>query len=96
MSEKLKSAGTIAVGLFVALALLAVAAAILFGAATFSTWALEWIPNAIGLATLVGVALIPLAVIPPTRGFAGFLFGLISFVYIACLWLYAPLTSDLV
>jgi hypothetical protein len=51
--------------------------------------ALDWIPSTIGIATFVCVVLIPLAIIPATRGFASSLFGLASFVFGLCLWLYA-------
>ena len=61
----------------------------LLGASKFSLWALEWIPGVIGLAVLTCVVLVPLAIIPATRGFAGNLFAAAAFAFGACLWLYA-------
>src|SRR3546814_7998997 len=61
----------------------------LMGAAEFSIWALDWIPGAIGIAILACLVIMPLAIIPATRGLASTLFGLALFVFGACLWLYA-------
>lgn len=85
----LKGAGATIAGFLLLLALLAIPVMFLFGASKFSLWALEWIPAAIGLAMLTCVVLVPLAIIPATRGFAGNLFGAAAFVFGACLWLYA-------
>ncbi|WP_147391844.1 hypothetical protein [Pelagerythrobacter aerophilus] len=87
--EKLKSAGGMAAGLLLMLVLLALPLMLLLGAAEISVWALDWIPQAIGIATLGCMLLIPLAIIPATRGLAASLFGLASLVFGACLWLYA-------
>src|SRR3546814_8890828 len=71
------------------LAFLAIPIMFLMGAVEFIIWALDWIPGAIGIAMLACLVLIPLAIIPATRGLASTLFGLASFVFGACLWLYA-------
>jgi hypothetical protein len=86
---KLKSAGGMAAGFLLLLALLAIPIMFFWGAAEFSVWTLYWIPSTIGIATFAVVFLIPLAIIPATRGLAGNLLGLASFVFGACLWLYA-------
>lgn len=88
-SEKLKDAGGTALGFLIFVVLITVTVVFLFGAAEFSVWALDWIPNAVGMATLACIVLIPLMIIPVTRGFAGVLLLLASFVFGACLWLYA-------
>ena len=78
-----------AAGVLILLVLLAIPIIFLSGVAEFSVWALDWIPGAIGLATLACLALLPLAIFPATRGFAATLFGLVSLIFGACLWLYA-------
>jgi hypothetical protein len=88
-TAKLRDAGGTAAGFLLLLAFIALPIMFLLGAAEFSVWALDWIPSTIGIATLVCVVLIPLAIIPATRGLASNLFGLASFVFGACLWLYA-------
>lgn len=87
--SKLKDAGGMAGGFLLLLVFLAIPVIFLLGAAKFSVWALNWIPSAIGIAVFACVVLIPLAIIPATRGFAAGMFGLASFVFGACLWLYA-------
>src|SRR3546814_7199874 len=86
---KLKDVGGMAAGFVVMLAFLAIPIMFLMGAAEFSIWALDWIPGAIGIAILACLVIMPLAIIPATRGLASTLFGLALFVFGACLWLYA-------
>jgi hypothetical protein len=87
--NKLKEIGGSAAGLLLMLAFLAIPVLLLFGAAQFSIWALDWIPDVIGIAILVCIVLVPLALIPAARGVAAGLFGLASFVFGVCLWLYS-------
>src|SRR3546814_14319522 len=61
----------------------------LFPYTTLFRSALDWIPGAIGIAILACLVIMPLAIIPATRGLASTLFGLALFVFGACLWLYA-------
>jgi hypothetical protein len=68
--ESLKSAGGIAAGFVGLLVMLSIPVILLTGAAKFSVWALDWIPGTIGIAIVVCVVLLPLAIIPPSRGFA--------------------------
>src|SRR3546814_2125468 len=84
---KLKDVGGMAAGFVVMLAFLAIPIMFLMGAAEFSIWALDWIPGAIGIAILACLVIMPLAIIPATRGLASTLFGLALFVFGACLWL---------
>lgn len=86
---KLKDVGGIAAGFLLLLVFLAIPIILITGAAKFSVWALDWIPGTLGIATLVCIVLVPLAIIPATRGIAANLFGLASLVFGACLWLYA-------
>ena len=85
----LKNAGGMAGGLVVLLVILAIPIILLTGAAEFSVWALDWIPGTIGIAITGCLVLLPLAVIPATRGFASSMYGLASFAFGVCLWLYA-------
>lgn len=86
---KLKDVGGMAAGVLLLLIFLALPIIFLSGVAKFSVWALDWIPGAIGLATLACLALLPLAIFPASRGFAATLFGLVSLIFGTCLWLYA-------
>ena len=86
--DKLKGAGGIAGGAILLVVILAIPIIFLTGAATFSVWALEWIPGTIGIALLGSLALLPLAFIPTTRGFVAICYGIASFVFGVCLWLY--------
>lgn len=70
--------GLSVVGFVILLAIIAVPVLLLLGAAEFSVWALGWIPDLIGGAALVSLALVPLAFIPATRGLASGLFGFAS------------------
>ncbi len=81
--------GLAVIGVVVLLAIIAVPVLLLFGAAEFSVWTLGWIPDLIGAAALVSLALVPLAFIPATRGLAGGLFGFASLLFGISLWLYA-------
>lgn len=88
-TESIKSAagmigGVILVGIIIAIPIM-----LLMGIAEVSVWMLDWIPSAIGWATLIGILLVPLAIIPPSRGFAGSLFTLVSSVYLIAMWFYA-------
>src|SRR3546814_1522462 len=65
---KLKDVGGMAAGFVVMLAFLAIPIMFLMGAAEFSIWALDWIPGAIGIAILACLVIMPLAIIPATRG----------------------------
>ena len=86
---KLKEVGGMGAGFLLLIAILAIPIILLTGAAEFSVWALEWIPSIIGVATLACIVLIPFGIIPGTRSFASALFGLASFVFVVCLWLYS-------
>lgn len=81
--------GLSVIGVVVLLAIIAVPVLLLFGAAEFSVWTLGWIPDLIGAAALVSLTLVPLALIPATRGLASGLFGFASLLFGISLWLYA-------
>lgn len=87
--EKLKSVGGTAAGLVLILIVLAIPIILLSGLASFSLWALKWIPGTIGFAIVGGLAILPLAAIPATRRFAASLYDLASIAFVVCLWLYA-------
>lgn len=86
--EKIKDLGGSAAGVLVVLAVLTIPVLLLAGAAEISVWALDYIPDVIGLAFLVCVALVPFAIIPASRGLAGQMIGLAGLVFGVCLWLY--------
>lgn len=89
VAEELKSAGGTAAGVLMLLAFLALPVIFLLGAAEFSIWALDWIPGVIGLALLVCVILVLIAVFPASRALVASLSGICSLIFSACLWLYA-------
>ena len=86
--EKLKSASGVAAGYLLLFVFLSIPIFFLLGAAEFSVWALDWIPGAFAIALGACVLLMPLAIIPASRGLAANLFSITSLVFGACLWLY--------
>ena len=86
--EKLKSASGVAAGYLLLFVFLSIPIFFLLGAAEFSVWALDWIPGAFAIALGAFVLLMPLAIIPASRGLAANLFSITSLVFGACLWLY--------
>lgn len=87
--EKVKGAGAMLGGVILLLVIIAVPIMLIRGLAEISVWALDWIPDTIGWATFVAVILVPLGVIPATRGLAGLAYSAIAMAYLVCLWLYA-------
>ncbi|SNS38849.1 hypothetical protein SAMN06295955_101565 [Sphingopyxis indica] len=87
--SKLTFVGGAAGGFIVLLAFLVIPIMLLMGAAKFSIWVLDWIPAALGVSTLICLVLVPLALIPATRGIAANLFALVSLIFGVCVWLYA-------
>ncbi|MFC3096721.1 hypothetical protein [Alteraurantiacibacter palmitatis] len=87
--EKLKSAGGVAGGMLLLLVILVIPILLLFGAAELSLWMLDFIPRIIGIAVFSGIIIIPLAVIPASRGLASSLYGLASIAFGACVWFFA-------
>ena len=85
--EKLKSAGGMAAGLLLLLVFLAIPI-FLLGAAKFSVWSLDWIPGTFAITLGACVLLLPLAILPASRGLAANLFSVTSLVFGGCLWLY--------
>ncbi|MEL1250529.1 hypothetical protein [Aurantiacibacter gilvus] len=90
VTGRLRNAGGALLGGLFLLALLAVPVILLYGAAELSLWALEATPTAFEAtcwATLL--LLVPLAIIPRSRGLAAMGFGLVSFIFGAILWVWA-------
>ncbi len=86
--NKKKEIGSKAAGFLLLLAFMAIPVVLLFGAAEFSVWALDWMPSVIGIALIACLVLLPVALIPPVRAVLGGLYGLASIVFGLCLWLY--------
>ncbi len=87
--ENAKNIGGTALGIVALVAFLAIPIPLLYGAATVSVWALEYLPTIFGWAlTIALLVLIPLALIPQSRGVAGNGFVLVSFVFGLILWLF--------
>ncbi len=88
VGEKLKGIGGTVGGLLLMLAVIAIPVLLLFGAAEFSVWALDWIPDVIGIAVLASIVLVLLAAIPGARFLTGSLLGVASTIFTVCAWLY--------
>jgi hypothetical protein len=90
INARAKDAGTTILGVVVMLGLIAIPVALLMGAAEFSVWALNWTPTAFAISFFVTILLlVPMALIPPTRGYAAVGFSGVSYVFGAILWLAA-------
>ena len=87
--ERLKHVSGTVTGVLLLLLFLTLPVVLLLGAAEFSVWALEWIPSTFALGAGACLLLLPLAAIPVTRGAAAGFYGVISFLFGACIWLYA-------
>lgn len=89
IAARVKDAGSVILGLAVMAGMVAVAVALLFGAATFSVWVLEWTYPAFTITLLVSLVLLaPLALISPTRGFSAAGFMIASCAFGAILWIW--------
>ena len=86
--DKLKSIGGTVGGLLLLLAMLSVPVILLFGIASFSVWALEWIPATIGIAFIICLVLLPVSLIPAARGWTSFAYEIAGLTFTLCLWLY--------
>ena len=87
---ELKSIGKTVGGIIVFAVVLAIPVVFLLGMAQFSLWALEWAPLVLAWMFWISVLLlIPLAFIPPTRGFSANGLLITSYIFGAILWVYA-------
>lgn len=85
----IKSVGATVLGIGAFLAFIAVGIALLTGAAEFSIWILEWTFPAFSIALLFSLfGLVPLALIPQTRGLSAILMMLTSLMFGIILWLW--------
>ena len=84
---KLKDVGLVGMGILILVALIALAASILMGLGEFSLWALDFLPYVFGWSVVASVLMIPLAIIPATRGWASAGYTFVSFAFGATLWL---------
>ena len=89
MIEKLKNTGGVVLGIALIVGVPAIAILILFGLAQFSVWSIQWTPTIFAYAFWSALALIPFAIIPPTRMFAATAYILLAMVFGVILWLFA-------
>ncbi|TRD11710.1 hypothetical protein FGU71_07425 [Erythrobacter insulae] len=89
-SDKLKDFGGVVAGFGIIAVLSILGVALLYGAAEFSVWALEWAPSIFGVAFAICLLVfLPLSAIGSTRGFAGNGFYLASYLFGLVLWVLA-------
>lgn len=89
IAARIKDVGSVVLGLAILLGMTAIGFALLTGAAAFSVWVLKWTFPAFTLTFLLSlVLLIPLSLIPPTRGLSAIGFLIASFVFGAILWIW--------
>lgn len=70
--ESVKNAGMVALGIIVIIAVISIPIVLLYGAATASVWAMEFLPTVFGWSITVAILILtPLALLPASRGFAG-------------------------
>ena len=90
INSKAKDVGGVLFGFSILVVMFAIGASLLYGAAEISLWALQWTPTVLPIlfwATIL--VMVPLALIPVTRGAAGFSFFSVSFVFGLILWIWA-------
>lgn len=88
--ENVKNVGGVALGVVVLIAITLIPIALLYGAATASVWAVEFLPSVFGWSiTIAALILTPLALIPASRGLAGNGFVFVSYAFALILWLYS-------
>lgn len=86
---RITAMGGAILGLLLMLGMLAIAVGFLLGATAFSFWVLKWTP--IAFETTLALSLLvlgPLALIPPSRGFAAMGYLIASFVFGAIMWVW--------
>lgn len=89
VSSGIKSFGATVLGLAVMLGVLAIGLGLLLGAAAFSIWVLKWTIPVFSWTLIASiVVLMPLAFIPPTRGYAAIGFMIASTAFGSILWLW--------
>jgi hypothetical protein len=90
IAARVKQSGSVILSLAGLVAVVAVGAGLLVGAATFSVWVLEWTIPAFGLTLLLSILLLaPLALVPPARGLSAVGFLIASFAFGAILWIWS-------
>lgn len=88
ITETAKDAGGCMLGAMLMLGMASLGIAALYGAAELSVFVLEWTPPILAIAFWVTIlVLIPLALIPATRGFASGGIIISSYVFGAILWI---------
>jgi len=90
VASKAKDAGASVLGLAAVVVFIAIPIALLYGAAELSLWALKWTPAVFGTVFWATVlVLVPLAIIPPTRGWSALGFVIASYLFGLLLWIWA-------
>lgn len=86
---RVKSSGSVFLGFAIMIGMMAIGIGLLTGAAVFSIWILKWTFPAITITLILAVvALLPLSLIPATRGIAAIGFLIASLIFGAILWLW--------
>jgi hypothetical protein len=89
IATRVKSAGSVILGLAAMIVILIISSALLVGAATFSVWVLKWTFPAFMITLLLSfVVPAPLSLIPPTRALSAVGFLIASFAFGAILWIW--------
>lgn len=87
--SRAKEGGAVLGGLAIMGGMLVLGLALLMGMASFSVWVLKWTyPAFLITLSLTIILLLPLALIPPTRGFAAVGLLIASMAFGAILWLW--------
>lgn len=90
ITSNAKDIGGVVVGIAFFLGMITLGIVLLTGAAELSVWALEWTPAVFGVVFWVVVLLLlPLALIPPARGFAGGGILIASYIFGGVLWVWS-------
>jgi hypothetical protein len=89
-SEAVKNASGAALGIVALIAILSIPFALLYGAASASVWAIEYLPTIFGCSiTISSLIITPLAFIPASRGISGNGFVFVSYAFWFISWLFS-------
>lgn len=90
VAARIKEAGSVVLGLALLIGMMTIGVAFLTGTAVLSVWILKWTFPAFAIALVLSFTLlVPLSLIPPSRGFSAVGFMTVSFAFGAILWVWA-------
>ena len=89
VTGRIKEVGSVVLGFAALIGIAAIGVGLLTGAAEFSVWVLKWTFPVFSITLICSIViLLPLSLLPPTRGFSAVGFMVASSAFSAILWLW--------